>query len=86
MSTQRLIVFQPNGQALYPDPTRAPRLGEKGTASLGQPAIIDMSDISNADAAAPLMLVVQKQCDLGRWHNVGQVEIPCWDDTRKGAS
>lgn len=42
---------------------------------------IDLSDLPNADARAPLMAVVSEECGTcGHWHEVGRVALPNWSD------
>lgn len=40
---------------------------------------IDLTEIPNADAAAPLSLEVEQQCDLDHWHQVARQPLPNYD-------
>lgn len=65
----RLLVIGPNGvQVMDPDnPARA--------------LALDLSATPNADARAPLMVVIQQLCSMGHWHQVGpQLELPHYDE------
>lgn len=81
MAERRLVVLQPDGNPLYPEASRRLMKGERpGQFDLGPPASIDVSDIPNADTAAPFLLVVEERCNLERWHEIGRREVPCWSD------
>ena len=41
---------------------------------------IDLTDIPNANSAAPIMLSVEQQCDLDHWHQVGREALPPYDN------
>lgn len=76
---RRITIMQPNGTLLYPDATRAQIAGDPHP-ELGAPAVIDVSDIPNADAAAPFEVTVEELCDHESWHVVGRVPLPNWAD------
>ena len=79
MSERRLKILSPNGALVFPDAERALMRGKR-EADLGPPAMIDLSDIPNANAAAPFEVVVEQRCDMGQWHQIGRVVLPCWSD------
>lgn len=68
MST-RLVIYGPNGNRV---------------AIRDRIAGMDLTDIPNADAQAPLMVVVERECDLGHWHNIGHTPLPLYDVDRDG--
>jgi hypothetical protein len=37
---------------------------------------INLTGVPNANAAMPLMLHIQQQCELGCWHTIDKMEIP----------
>src|SRR6185437_6870277 len=39
---------------------------------------LDVSDLENADTAAPFALTVETQCDLGEWHQSQRTEFAPW--------
>jgi hypothetical protein len=39
---------------------------------------LDVSDIDNANAAAPVALTLETRCDLGEWHQAQRVEFVPW--------
>jgi len=41
---------------------------------------VDLSDIPNADAANPLMMVIEEQCDRGQWHESNRAPLAAWND------
>ncbi len=79
MTTRRVVIVDAALQIVYPEATRKLMRGERSPA-LGSPAAIDMSDIPNADARAPMLVRVEEQCDHGEWHVIGQTELLCWSD------
>jgi hypothetical protein len=39
---------------------------------------LDVSDLDNANAAAPLALTIETRCDLGEWHQAQRTELVPW--------
>lgn len=39
---------------------------------------LDVSDLDNANAAAPVALTVETRCDLGEWHQAQRTELAPW--------
>jgi hypothetical protein len=63
----RLVLVQPNGA----------QQGLEGRFIEGQSAL-DLTGLPNANAAAPIVVEIHQQCDMGSWHAVGRVDLPCW--------
>lgn len=69
MAERRLVLYGPNGAEVTHDMARSHEVGR-----------MDLSDMPNADACAPLLVMIEEQCSMGRWHAIGQVNLPNWDD------
>lgn len=39
---------------------------------------IDISDLDNANSAAPMVVIVETRCDLGEWHEGQRAELVPW--------
>jgi hypothetical protein len=63
----RLVLINPNGTQVG----LAGRFREREAA-------LDMTGLPNANAAAPMIIEVHQQCEMGSWHPVGRTELPCW--------
>ena len=44
----------------------------------GDLASLDLTGMFNANTLAPLLAVVEEQCDMLHWHQIGKVPLPCW--------
>lgn len=60
----RLVLFGPNGARVQ---LRDRIVG------------MDLSEIHNNNASAPVGVVVEQECDMGHWHGVGQTALPLYD-------
>ena len=41
---------------------------------------LDLDGIPNANAQSPISIIVQQQCDLGHWHQMGRPrDLPLYD-------
>ncbi len=75
MAERRLVLYSPDGAEITYDPQCLHEVGR-----------MDLSDLPNANAAAQLLVMVEERCNLGAWHDIGSVNLPCWadDDWKKG--
>jgi len=48
-------------------------------APVGTADAIDLTGIPNADAAAPMRIVVERQCNMGVWHQIADGPMPLYD-------
>lgn len=69
MNQRRLVLYGPNGAEITHDALRSHEVGR-----------MDLGGIPNADASAPLLVMVQERCNMGTWHGIATVNLPCWDD------
>lgn len=39
---------------------------------------VNLTGVENVNPMDPPVAVVQQRCDLGCWHDVSSVTLPCW--------